>query len=143
MERAFTRTGRVFVLKLNEGEHPHSSIEEMLAKQDIKFAWINGIGGFSWARIGVFDPVNRKYDTMDIEPMEGHVLEVVSLAGNSVLGEDGNYHTHLHVNIARNPGEPYSGHLVDAIVTPFLELLIVELLGDDKSIRGMFKHRWS
>ncbi|MCE4615238.1 MAG: DNA-binding protein [Desulfurococcales archaeon] len=143
MEKSFTRIGRVFFLKLNEGDHPHRGIEELLESQGIESAWINGIGGFSWARIGVFDPDRKTYDTVNVEPEPGHVLEVVSLLGNSVLGDDGKYYTHLHVNVARNPTTPFTGHLVDAIVTPFLEVMVAELVGDMKSIRDIFKHRWA
>ena len=143
MEKAFTRIGRVFLLKLHKGGHPHRGIEELLESQGIESAWIYGIGGFSWARIGVFDPDKKTYDTVNVEPEPGHVLEVVSLLGNSVLGEDGKYYTHLHVNIARNPSTPFAGHLIDAIVAPFLEVMMVELVGDTKGIRNMFKHRWS
>jgi predicted DNA-binding protein with PD1-like motif len=91
----------------------------------------------------VFDPEKKTYDTVNIKPEPEHVLEVVSLIGNSILGEDGKYYTHLHVNVAKNPASLYAGHLVDAIITPFLEVLIIELVGDNNSIRNMFKHRWS
>jgi len=141
--KAYVRTGRIFLVKVEEGEHPHRAIEEILSSQDIKAAWITGIGGFSWARIGVFDPSAKKYDVVDVEPVEGHVLEVASIKGNSIVGGDERYYTHLHVTIARQTSEVYAGHLVDAHVSPFLEILVAELVGDYKSISGMFSHRWS
>ncbi|MCE4606431.1 MAG: DUF296 domain-containing protein [Desulfurococcales archaeon] len=143
MEKAFARIGRVFLLKLPEEYHPHKGIEELLESQGVESAWINGIGGFSWARIGVFDPNKKTYDTVSVEPEPGHVLEVVSLIGNSIHGDDGKYYTHLHVSIAKNPAKPFAGHLIDATVTPFLEVMIAELVGDTKGMRNMFRHRWS
>jgi predicted DNA-binding protein with PD1-like motif len=140
---ALLSTGRVYFLKVPSGSSPHAAVEGLLEAQGVRAAAIHGIGGFRWARLGVFSPEEGRYHTMDVEALEGRVLEVLSIAGNSVLGPDGAYHTHLHAVVARGPGEVYGGHLVDARVEPFLELVVQELVGDVERVRELLSHRWA
>lgn len=134
--------GRVFFARILDEAEVHRAIEQLLADNGVELAYIAGIGGLSWARIGVFSPEEKKYYTIDVEAEPGRVLEVVSLKGNSVRGPDGAYYTHLHITVARRPGEVYAGHLVDARVRPFLELVVVELQGAAEEARRLLSHRW-
>lgn len=136
-------TGRVFFVKVLEGSSPHRAIEEFLTDNGIEFAVIWGIGGMAWARLAVFSPEENKYHAVDIEAEPGRVLEVATIQGNSVLGEDGAYHTHLHAVVAKEPDKVYAGHLVDGRVHPFLELQIIELTGAASEARKLLSHRWS
>jgi len=136
-------TGRVFFVKIRDYSNPHEAIEEFLRDNGIGFASIQGIGGFEWVRIGVYSPEENKYYTEEVKALPGRVLECVSLQGNSILGPDGSYYTHLHVAVARKPGEVYAGHLVDGRVDPFLELVIIELPGSVEEARRLLSHRWS
>jgi predicted DNA-binding protein with PD1-like motif len=140
---ALLSIGRLYFLKVPQGSSPHSAVEELLSSQGVKAAWIWGIGGMRWARLGVFSPEEGRYHTVDVEAEEGRVLEVLSIGGNSILGPDGAYYTHLHAVVARKPGEVYAGHLVDARVDPFLELFIAEAIGDVERMRSLLAHRWS
>ncbi len=140
---ALTSLGRVFFLKAPAESQPHQAVEDLMARQGLKAAAIWGIGGFSWARLGVFSPEEGRYYTADVEAEAGRVLEVLSLQGNSVLGPDGAYYTHLHAVVARSPGEVLGGHLVDARVEPFLELFVAELVGDAGRMRELLSHRWA
>ena len=135
--------GRLYFLKAPQGSSPHSAVEALLGSQGVKAAWIWGIGGLRWARLGVFSPEEGRYYTEDVEAEPGRVLEVLSIGGNSVLGPDGAYHTHLHAVVAKGPGRVYAGHLVDARVDPFLELFIVELVGDVDRMKDLLSHRWA
>ncbi len=141
-ESAQYNVGRVFFVKVLDGSNPHRAIEEFLDANGIEFASIQGIGGFEWVRIGVFSPEERKYYTIDVEPEPGRVLECISILGNSIRGPDGAYYTHLHVTVAKKPDSVFAGHLVDARVRPFLELVIVELQGRVDEARRMLQHRW-
>ncbi len=140
---ALTSAGRVFFFKVPAGSSPHQAVEELLSAQGVRAAGIVGIGGFRWARLGVFSPEESRYYTVDVEAEPGRVLEVLSLIGNSVLGPDGVYHTHLHAVVARGVGEVRGGHLVDARVEPFLELFVFELVGDVERMRELLSHRWA
>ena len=143
MGKSIHGMGRILFVKVPEGSKPHQYIDEVLASQGIEAAWINGLGGMRWARIGFFDPQAWRYDTIDIESSQGRVIEVASLVGNSVRGPDGSYHTHIHVTLGVEPGRTVAGHLVDAEVEPFLELVIVELVGGVEDLRRLLSHRWS
>ena len=135
-------TGRVYFVKVLEESGVHRAIEEFLEANGIEFAFITGIGGLAWARLGVFSPEENRYYTVDVEAEPGRVLEVASLHGNSVRGPGGAYYTHLHAVLARRPSELYGGHLVDARVRPFLELMIVELTGAGDEARRLLRQRW-
>jgi len=134
--------GRILFFKVPEGSHPHREIEKVLEENDLKSAVIIGIGGFSQARLGVYSPQERRYYEMEIRPQENRVLEVANLTGNSVRGPEGKYYTHLHATLAKAPGEVYAGHLVDAVIKPFLEVAIIELVGDFARFQTLLSHRW-
>ncbi len=134
--------GRVFFVKIKEGVNPHQAIEKFLEDNGISFAYISGIGAFDWIKVGVYSPEENKYYPMDVEAEPGRVLETLALTGNSVLGPDGSYYTHLHVVVARRPNEIYGGHLIDGRVRPFLELIVIELATNIDVPRELLKHRW-
>ncbi len=142
MDKSMHSIGRVLFVKVPEGSKPHQYIESVLDAQDIEAAWITGLGGMRWARIGYFDPQAWRYNTIDVEALEGRVIEVASLVGNSVKAPDGTYHTHIHVVLGVDPGRTVAGHLVDAEVEPFLELLVLELTGGLNAFRSLLSHRW-
>ncbi len=135
--------GRILFFKIPEGSHPHKEIEKVLEENDVKAAVITGIGGFSEARLGVYSPEEKKYYETEVKPQENRVLEVTAFNGNSVRNPENKYHTHLHVVVARTPREVYAGHLIDAIVNPFLEVAIMELVGDLARFQALLSHRWS
>jgi len=134
--------GRTFFLKVEEGENPFRAIEDLVTSLGVKAAKITGIGGVEWARIGVFSPSEKKYYTIDVEAQPGRVIEVVSLAGNTILGPDNRAYTHLHVTLATANDQVYAGHLVDARVNPFLEVFIEELIGGTGDLQEILSHRW-
>ena len=135
--------GRVYFLKVPAESRPHAAVEELLSSQGVAAAFIMGIGGFRWARLAVYSPGENRYYPTDYEARPGRVMEVASLTGNSVLGPDGRYYTHLHAVVAVETGVVAAGHLVDAIVEPFLELVVVELQGGLGDLRRLLSHRWS
>ncbi len=140
--RIISTHGRTVFLQVQAGSRLHPAIEEVLAEQGIGFSMITGIGGLRWARLAVFSPEENKYYPVDVEAEPGRVLELVNLNGNSVLGPDTSYYTHLHAVVAKAPGEVYAGHLIDAEVDPFAEVFIVELVGAAEEARRILAHRW-
>ena len=142
MDKVISSPGRLIFVRVPEGSKPHQYIERVMSDQGINAAWINGLGGFKWARVGYLDPSAWRYHTIDVEAKDSMVLEVASLTGNSVRGPDGSYYTHIHVVLGRSPGENFAGHLIDAIVEPFLEVAIIEISGGVDSLRNILSHRW-
>ena len=140
--RAPFTAGRLLFLQPLAGSRIPQAIDEALEAQEVQFAFIQGIGGLRWARIAVFSPEENRYYPVDVEAEPGRVLELASLQGNSVKGPDGSYYTHLHVVIARKTGEVYAGHLIEAEVDPFAEILVLEAVGGFEEARRMLAHRW-
>jgi len=143
MAKLLAATGRLVFVKVEGGSRIPQAVDEALASQGIGFAAIQGIGGLSWARIAVFSPGEGRYYPVDVEAQPGRVLELVSLSGNSVLGPDGSYYTHLHATIARAPGEVLAGHLIEAEVEPFAEIFVLEATGSLEEARRLLAHRWA
>jgi len=135
--------GRLVFIRVPKGAKPSAYIEEVLNREDVKAALLVGLGGFREATLGVFRVNERTYEARRIKAEEGKVLEVVSLLGNTLKGPHGKYYTHIHVVVAKGPNEVYGGHLIDAVVEPFLEVAAVELVGNMREFTALLSHRWS
>ncbi len=139
--KAYRSRANLLVVKIQEGEELLDALKKVVSGHGIGLGLVVGIGGFKRVRIGLFR--GDGYDEVDVEALPGHVLEVAGLTGNVVVGSDGNVYPHLHVVVARRQDEVYAGHLLEAIVKPFIELFIVELVENADAARELFKHRWS
>lgn len=134
--------GRIIFLRLEDGARLPQDIDKVLDDQNIGFAMVQGIGGLRWARIGVFSPSENRYYTTDVEAEHGRTLELLSLSGNSVLGPDNTYYTHLHVTLSKAHDKVYAGHLVEAEVSPLAEIFIIEVTGPVEEARRLLSNRW-
>ncbi|NOZ30543.1 MAG: DUF296 domain-containing protein [Crenarchaeota archaeon] len=135
-------TGRVIFLRLDEGARLPQAIDEVLEAQNIGFAMIQGIGGLRWARVATFSPSENKYYSHDVEAEQGHILELLSLSGNSVFGPDNTYYTHLHVTLSKDHNTLYAGHLIEAEVSPLAEIFIIEVIAPIDEARRLLSNRW-
>lgn len=134
--------GRMIFLRLEDGARLPQAIDEVLEAQGIGFAMIQGIGGIRWARLGLFSPNEKRYYTIDVEAEPGRTLELVSLSGNSVLGPDGTYYTHIHAALAKKQNEVYAGHVIEAEVSPLAEIFIIEATAPVEEARRLLSNRW-
>ena len=135
-------TSDIIMVKVPAGEKIPEYLVKILRVYDIPAACITGIGGFKRAKIGFYKPTLKEYDIEEIEAEPGYILEVLSLKGNTVRGPDGQQYPHLHVVLAKHGGEAVGGHLIEAEVEPFLELMIVAVQGPLEPLHEMFSHRW-
>jgi len=87
--------------------------------------------------------LKRSYHVKDVEAKYPRVIEVTSLIGNSILAYNGSYYTHIHVTLGVDENTVMAGHLIDASVEPFLEVAIMELVGDYATMAKLLSHRWS
>jgi len=131
---------RVLYFKLKEGEDLLKTVEKVLEENEVDFCIIKGIGGLSKGKLGVFIPSEKRYKEVEIEGSEG-IVEVASLLGNSIKGEDGKPHPHLHA-VLSNGEKVVAGHVLEGCrIKPFIELFILEIENGDK-VRNLFEHRW-
>jgi predicted DNA-binding protein with PD1-like motif len=112
---------RTFVLVFSTGEHVTTPILEFARAHDIDGASLTGIGAFERATLGYFEIQKRDYKHIPIDEQ----VEVVSLVGNVARGDDGPK-LHAHVVVGRKDGAAYGGHLLEAVVRPTLEIVLVE-----------------
>ena len=81
-----------YYVRLDRGEEIISSLMDICRKEEIKSATYNGIGGCMSAAIQTFIPETGDFETENIEGM----LELLSIMGNIVTDDDGNYFHHTH-----------------------------------------------
>lgn len=86
----------------------------------IRAARLHGIGAFTDAELGFFDPDRKEYDRFWIE----EETEVLSFLGNlSVMDEAPR--VHAHVTLGKRGGSAVGGHLFEGHVGTTLELFLL------------------
>lgn len=113
---------RTFVLTLDAGEEVMSNLVRFADDEDCGSCAVSGIGAFSHTKLGYFNPATSDFRENTIDEQ----CELLSFIGNIVDGEDGKPKVHAHVVLGRADASTRGGHLVEAIVQPTLELVIVE-----------------
>lgn len=129
-----------YYVKVPEGSKLPDAVVEAARRIGIRFAMVAAIGGLEYAKIAVYEAKTSTYHYVEVKPLEGYVLETVSLQGNIACFASKCY-PHLHVLVARKPGELYAGHLLEARVKPFLELFITSLPAGEETLARLFQHR--
>lgn len=112
---------RTFVVALEIGEEVMSSITELAREVSLSGSSMTGIGAFQRVRLGWLDWERSGFK----ENLIDEQVELLSLVGN-IAEEEGAPKVHAHVVVARHDATTRGGHLVEAIVRPTLELVIVE-----------------
>lgn len=117
-----TNVSRNYAVVLDSGD---SVIEELLtfARQShLQAASFTAIGGFSDCTLAFFDVESRHY--VDIPVPEQ--AEVLSLVGDIVRDEDGDWQVHAHAVLGLRDGGTRGGHVKQARVRPTLEVMLTE-----------------
>ncbi len=110
-----------YVLVLDTGEEVASGLLDFAKKQQIRTASFTAIGALRELTLGYFDWQKKEYERIHVTEQ----VELLSLAGNIVSSKDGPK-LHAHVVVGKRDGTAHGGHLIDAIVRPTLEMMIVE-----------------
>ena len=88
----YKKIGDTFYVRMDRGDEIIGNILEICRKESIPSAIFSGIGGCSSAELQVFIPETGSFETEQLEGM----LELVSLNGNVVSGDDGQLYHHTH-----------------------------------------------
>jgi predicted DNA-binding protein with PD1-like motif len=115
----YLRDKRNYVVKLSPGEQVVASLMDLARGERLAGAELRGIGAVNQARIGFFQPLERRYDTRDLHEN----LEVVSLLGSLAYGDQGPV-VHAHVTLGRADFSLVGGHLFEATVSVTLEVFV-------------------
>ncbi|EEG77059.1 PPC domain-containing DNA-binding protein [Dethiobacter alkaliphilus] len=124
------KIGRVFVIRLEEGDVVPGCIENFAAENNIKVGFVNIIGGIGSGEV-VTGP-RRTYE-MPPSPMVLPVDGAHEITGTGVLvpGDDGRPQLHLHASLGR-AGKTTTGCLRPGVKTWLVgEVVLCEILGVD------------
>ena len=113
--------GRTLLVNFSRGDEVASGLTEFAEKHHLTTSHITGIGAFDSAVFGWFDPEKGAYKKIVIN----QEAEVVSFIG-SVTMQNGKPYFHAHVSVALPDGSVKGGHLIEAHVSLFMEVFVIE-----------------
>lgn len=127
MKFAEARAGRIFVIRLEDGDIVHEAIESFARKQDIRAAALIILGGADQGSRLVVGP--EKGRSRPIDPME-HILDNVhEVAGTGTLFPDrqGNPILHMHMSCGRRSTSVTGCIRTGVKVWHIMEVILFEL----------------
>jgi uncharacterized protein len=112
---------KTFVLVFETGDEVMAELQRFARERGLTASSFTAIGAFERATLGYFDWDRKDYDRIPVDEQ----VEVVTLVGDIALA-DAQPKVHAHVVLGRRDGAALGGHLLEAIVRPTLELILVE-----------------
>jgi predicted DNA-binding protein with PD1-like motif len=113
---------RTFAVAFEIGEEVMSTLTQLAKDLELLGCSLNGIGGFQKVTLGYFDWEKTEF----VQNVVDEQVELLSFQGNIAEGSDGGPKIHAHVVLGRRDASTRGGHLVEAIVRPTMEVIIVE-----------------
>lgn len=112
---------KTYAVVLEKGDEVMEQLTAAARKLQLAGARVTGIGAFEKAKLGFFQRDRSEYKEIHINEQ----VEVLSLLGDIGLA-NGEPKLHLHVVLGTASAATRGGHLLEAIVWPTLELLVIE-----------------
>jgi hypothetical protein len=110
----------LIVARLAIGDEIVESLRSLAKKEEIPAAAVTGLGAISEVTLALYDRMTRSY----VETHLTEELEVASMVGNiSWLGDEPV--VHLHGVVSRRDATTAAGHIMRAVVSVTLELMLV------------------
>ena len=134
MKYSEAKPGRVFVIRLEDGDILHEEIERFAHEKKIKAAYLTALGGADAGSVLVVGPEDGRAET--IVPMThtlGNVHEVVG-TGTLFPNESGQMILHMHLSCGRNDAAVTGCIRQGVKVWQVMEVIIHELT-DSTGIR--------
>lgn len=110
-----------FLIRLKLGEKAHESLMKFCQKMKINNGSLSAIGSIEDPILAHYRVNTKKYSEKQFKG----IFEVASMTGNIGLFE-GKPLIHLHVVISDESMKAFAGHLVEAIVSATLEIVLVK-----------------
>ena len=117
-----------YYIRLDRDDEILSSILKICKMEGIKSATYSGIGGCSKAEIQTFIPTKGDFETNDLSG----ILELVSLIGNVVTDENGEYYHHTHGMFTYKENDQHffrGGHIKSIVVLYTAEIELRPVIG--------------
>lgn len=113
---------RTFAIVFDVGDEVSSGLLAFAREHALQGAYFTAIGALREVTLGFWSPQTREYQTIPIREQ----VEVLSLNGNVARTPDGQPKVHAHVVVGKADGTAHGGHLMDGVVRPTLEVILVE-----------------
>jgi uncharacterized protein len=113
---------RTFSIVLQTGDEVFRCLDAFARRERLSAAQFTAIGAFRHAVLGYFDWERKEYLRNPIDEQ----VEVASLVGDVVSGQQGEPALHVHAVLGRRNGDAVAGHLLGAEVRPTLEIVLTE-----------------
>lgn len=115
----YTFDGYNWIVRLDKGEQLVASLTELVKKENIKGAWISGMGGALEAEIGFYQLEAKEYQWRKLDQL----LEITSLQGN-ISWIDSEPMLHIHGTFSDENMQAFGGHVKELTVGGTCELLL-------------------
>lgn len=122
--------GGTYYVRLDRGDEVVDSILSVCKRERVRSAVFTGIGAAAHAEIQTFIPETGLFETREIAGM----LEIVSLTGNIITGDNGAYYPHTHGVFSYKDGERHciaAGHVKSATVSYTAEIELRPVSGGE------------
>lgn len=114
--------GTTYALVFETGDEAIGGLERFAQEKRLAGSHFTAIGTFSDAVIAWFDWQKKDYKKIPVREQ----VEVLVLAGDIALKEDGSPKVHAHVVLGTADGTTRGEHLIEAHVRPTLEVVLTE-----------------
>jgi len=117
-----------YYIRMDKGDEVISGILAICKKEGITAAVYSGIGGCSKAEIQTFIPETGLFETNELQGM----LELISLSGNIITDDDGEYYHHTHALFSYKNGDQHcvsGGHIKSILVSYTAEIELRPVIG--------------
>ena len=111
------------IYALKAGTSLTDEILRIAAKERIRTARVEAIGGVNKLRLAYFNHETKKYEEHDFDEF----LELTGMLGN-ITQKDGKPFLHAHCTFGRRDMSVVGGHLMSATVFPLAEVVITKTL---------------
>lgn len=128
MKYSETKEGRVFVIRLFDGEILHETIERFAVEKSITAATVIAVGGADKGSILTVGPVDGRESP--VTPMTLQLDDVYEISGNGTLfpDEEGKPVLHMHIACGRNDKTITGCVRTGVKVWQVVEVVLTELL---------------
>ena len=113
---------RTYVLVLDPGEEAFQTIGRFADEEHLSAASLTALGAFSKATVGWFDLAAKTYRKIPVAQQ----CEVLSAVGDIAIDDKRKPSLHMHVVLGLSDGSTRGGHLLEGMVQPTLEVMLVE-----------------
>lgn len=112
-------TTKTYCIIFSAGDEVLSGLKEFAVKYHVTSAHFTAIGDAQSARFGWYDKTKQMFRVNEINKF----AEVTSLMGDISMYNN-NPVIHAHINLATEDGMVHGGHLLEAIISPTLQVMM-------------------